>query len=367
MSIAMRGIVDAALPRVIAVIVAIALGFLLLWAVDAPPVETVRLLIEGTLGSQQRFGDTLMVWVPLSLAAASLVVTFSAGLWNIGVEGQIVAGAVATTFVAREVAAPPEMLLPLMILAGALGGMAWAALVGLLRVKGGVNEIFGGLGLDFVATGMVIYLVIGPWKREGIASTSGTQPFPPEAWFPTIAGLRVSPLAVGIALVALVAVFLLLRGTRFGLRLRATGKNPTAAARLGVPTARYLMYSFLLAGAIAGLAGTVQVGALQHKLVPSISGGYGFLGILVVLLAGYRSLWAGVIALFFAMIAVGSVQWQLRLDLHSSLGGTFQGTLVLVTLLAGGWHALRVRGRRTEALGAANAAPDAGPKTGGSA
>ncbi len=345
-------------PRLIAVPVALALGLLLLWSVDAPPYETVRLLVSGSLGSEQRIGDTFMVWAPLALAAASLVVTFTAGLWNIGVEGQIVAGAVASTWVARELTAPAEVLIPAMLLAGALGGLAWAALVGVLRVRMGVNEIFGGLGLDFVATGLVIYLVIGPWKRAGIASTSGTQPFAPEAWFPTLEGLRASPLAIGVAAAALVAVYALLRGTRFGLRLRATGQGERAAARLGIPTSRYLLLAFLLGGAIAGLAGTLQVGAVHHRLVPSISGGYGFLGILVVLLAGYRAHWSAPIAFFFAMIAVGSVQWQLRLDLPSSLGGAFQGTLVLVTLLAGGWWARRAR-QRIEAMGSRTRPPAA--------
>ena len=340
--------------------VALALGWVLLWFVDAPPYETVKLLISGSLGSEQRVGDTLMVWAPLALAAASLAVTFTAGLWNIGVEGQIVAGAVASTWVAREVSAPAEVVLPAMLVAGALGGMAWGALVGVLRVRLGVNEIFGGLGLDFVATGLVIYLVIGPWQRAGIASTSGTEPFPPEAWFPTIDGLRASPLAIGVAAAALVFVYALLRGTLFGLRLRATGQGERAAARLGVATSRYLLLAFLIGGAIAGLAGTVQVGAVHHRLVPSISGGYGFLGILVVLLAGYRVQWCAPIAFFFAMIAVGSVQWQLRLDLPSSLGGAFQGTLVLVTLLAGGWWARRGR-RRVAAMAARTSASTTGP------
>jgi len=327
----------AALP----VLIALAVSLILLWIADAPPLETVRLVVEGSLGSEVRIGDTLMVWVPIALAAAAVTITFSAGLWNIGVEGQIVLGAVATTFVAREFGAPPALLIPAMIAAGILGGMFWGLVVGVLRVRGGVNEIFGGLGLDFVATGLVIYLVIGPWKREGIASTSGTDLFPRDAWFPTVADLRLSLLAVAIAVVSVVVVHLLLRGTTFGLRLRAVGQSPASAGRLGIPTDRYLLLAFLLAGAIAGLAGTVQVAAFHHKLVPAISGGYGFLGILIALLAGYRVLRAAPIALFFAAVAVGSVQLQLRLDLDSSLGGVFQALLVLLVLLARGWQLRR--------------------------
>jgi ABC-type uncharacterized transport system permease subunit len=339
----------AAAPRLLAVPVALAVGLVLLWVADAPPLETVRHLLQGSLGGQQRIGDTLMVWAPLALACAALILTFTAGLWNIGVEGQIIAGAIAASWVARELSAPPAVVLSAMLAAGALGGAAWAGLLGVLNVRGGVHEIFGGLGLTFVATGAVIYLVLGPWKRPGIASTSGTEPFDAAAWFPTLGALRVSPLAVCLGVLAVVAVYFVLRGTRFGLRLRATGQGRAAAARLGIPTNRYLMYAFLLSGAIAGIAGAVLVGAQHHKLVPSVSGGYGFLGILVVLLAGFRMAWAAPIALFFAMIASGGVQLQLRLDLHSSLGGVFQGVLVLSVLLAGGWQALRARRREAAA------------------
>jgi simple sugar transport system permease protein len=99
------------------------------------------------------------------------------------------------------------------------------------------------------------------------------------------------------------------------------------------------MFAFGLCGAFAGLAGAVQATGFHHKLVPSVSGGYGFLGILVVLLAGFRAIWIAPIALFFAMITIGSTQLQLRLALDSSLGGVLQGVLVLFVLLAQGWRA----------------------------
>lgn len=316
-----------------AITISLMLAILLLWFSGAPPIETGKLLLEGSLGNATRLSDTSMVWVPLALASASLIITFAAGLWNIGVEGQIIVGAIFASFVAREFDAPPPLLWGAMIMAGALGGMFWGGLTGLLRIKGKVNEIFGGLGLTFVATGIVIYLVIGPWKRAGIASTSGTAPFDSKAWFPTIMDLRVSPLAILLALAGLWLVYYLLKQSKFGLQLRATGINAIAASRLGVRTERNLMLAFLLGGILAGIAGTVQVGAMHHKLVPSISGGYGYLAILVVLLGNYKSFRSGLISFFFAMIAVGSIQWQLRLDLHSSLGGVTQGILVLVVLV----------------------------------
>ncbi len=325
---------------------ALAVALLLLVFADAPPLEALRLIWDGSFGSGAKIADTLMAWVPLTLAAAGLVITFAAGLWNIGVEGQIVVGAIAASFVAREVPGGAAVLVPLGILAGVVGGTLWALLVGILKTRGRVNEIFGGLGLDFVASGLAIYLIIGPWKRAGIASTSGTDIFRSEAWLPTLEGSRLAPLAVGLAVAAVILVYLLMRGTLFGLRLRAVGRNARSARLMGIPTNGYLLGAFALCGALAGVAGAVQATGVHHKLVPAISGAYGFLGILVVLLAGFRAAWIAPIALFFVMISVGSTQLQLRLNLDTALGGILQGVLVLFVILAGGWQVWRSRRSR---------------------
>jgi ABC-type uncharacterized transport system permease subunit len=330
---------------------ALALGvtLLILMLVGAPPVESLRLLWKGSAGSSSKLADTFMAWVPLALAGAGLVVTFAAGLWNIGVEGQIVAGAITASWVARDVPGPAAVLIPLMLAAGMIGGALWALVAGLLKTRGGVNEIFGGLGLDFVASGVAIYLIIGPWKRQGVASTSGTDLFRPQAWLPTVGTSSLVPIAVILAIVAVVLVYFLMRGTMFGLRLKAVGRNAASARLMGIPTDRYMLGAFAVCGALAGLAGAIQATGVQHKLIPSISGGFGFLGILVVLLAGFRAAWIAPIALFFAGVSIGSTQLQLRLNLNSAIGGIIQGVLVLFVILAGGWQQRR-RSRRQEDL-----------------
>lgn len=331
-----------AIPVVLAFVVAV----VLLEVAGAPPFEALRLLWEGSMGSAGKLSDTLMAWVPLTLAAAGLIVTFAAGLWNIGIEGQIVMGAITATWVARDAPGPAPVLIALMLVAGVVGGVFWALAAGLLKTRGGVNEIFGGLGLDFIASGLAIYLIIGPWKRAGIASTSGTDLFRPQAWLPTVGVSRVPLIAIALTVLAVVVVYVLMLGTRFGLRLKAVGRNARSARLLGIPTERYTLGAFALCGALAGVAGTIQVSGAFHKLVPAASGGYGFLGILVVLLAGFRPAWIAPIALFFAAVAVGSTQLALRLDLDSSLGGVLQGVLVLLVVIAGGWQTQRARRAR---------------------
>jgi simple sugar transport system permease protein len=325
-------------PTLTALAAAFAIAIILLWLVDAPPFEALRLIAAGAFGDGNRAAATLIAWVPLVLASAGLVVTFSAGLWNIGVEGQIIMGGIAATWAAREVPGPAAVVISVAILAGVLGGALWALLAGVLKTRFHVNEIFGGLGLDFVAAGLATYLVIGPWKREGVASTSGTDLFRPEAWMPTFTafGTEWPLIPIVLAVLSVVGVYFLMRGTLFGLRLKAVGQSPQSAYLLGIPTNRYLLAAFLICGGLAGIAGTVQVTAFHHKLVPAVSGGYGFLGILVVLLAGFDARWIAPIALFFTMIGAGSTQLDLRLGLDSSIGEVLQGQIVLFVILGGG-------------------------------
>ncbi|HSL25634.1 MAG TPA: ABC transporter permease [Acidimicrobiia bacterium] len=315
----------------------------LLALADAPPLQALGLIGEGAFAGRGRVADTLMAWAPVAIAGGGLIVTFAAGLWNIGVEGQMVTGAIAASAVARSLPGDRPLVITLTVLAGVVGGASWGLIAGLLKVKGRVNEIFAGIGLGFVAQAFATYLIIGPWQRAGVASTSGTEPFRQETWLPTVGGTRLAPIALTVAVLVLLGIRLVMRNTRFGLRLRAVGSNPASAALLGVPAGATTLRAFLVGGGLAGLAGALLVTGIQHKLVPAIGGGRGFLAVLVVLLAGSRVWVVGLIALFFAAISVGSSQLQLRLNLDSSLGSVIQGLLVLTAVLYGGWRARRER------------------------
>jgi len=219
----------------------------------------------------------------------------------------------------------------------------WALLAGLLKTHGNVHEIFGGLGLNFVAMSLTNYLIFGPWKPPSRATMSGTEPFPQTVWLPRLGELRVVPLAVALALLGVLAVYIALRGTLWGLKPKAVGKNVRAAYLIGINTTRQMLVSFALCGVLAGLAGAIQATGVYHRLIPQISGGYGYLAILVVLLAGFRTSWVLPITFFFAAIGVGSPRLELRMQLDSSIGGVLQGSIVLFVLLAYG-----VRTRWTE-------------------
>jgi len=325
--------------QVSAVLLALLFTTLVLLIARGQPLEAYKNIVLGSVGSFGKFADVLVAWVPLLLSAAGLLITFSAGLWNIGVEGQITVGAIFTTLALRllqDSSLPPGVIMAGGFAAGMLGGALWAALAGVLKTYGGVNEIFGGLGLNFVATALTIWLIFGPWKRPGIGSMSGTQPFTEELWLPSIQGMRLSLWSVGIAIAGMVLVYLVLKGTYFGLNLRAVGKNARAAHLLGIPTTRYMMAAFLICGLFAGMAGAVQVEAVYHRLLPSISSGYGFLGLLVAMLVNYQPLFVAPVALFFALLNIGSIQLPIVLKLDSTLSGVLQGSLVLFVVIMDG-------------------------------
>ncbi len=322
-----------------ALLVAFLLTTGLLILAGAPPLEAYNKIVAGAFGSTRNIISVLISWSPLLLTTAGVLIAFAAGLWNIGAEGQMVVGAIFTTWVLRllqDTSLPPAGSILLGILAGIVGGALWAGLAGMLKIFGGVNEIFGGLGLNFVSTALTVYLVFGPWKRPGVGSMSGTQPFDEKLWLPTLPGTELSLWALGLSVIGMVLVFVLLRGTYFGLRLKAVGKNPRAAFLLGVPTWQYNLLAFVLCGALIGLAGGIQVTAVYHRLLPNISNGYGFLGLLVAMLINYQALWAAPVAFLFVALNIGTIQLQINYRLDASFSGVLQELLVLLVLFGEG-------------------------------
>jgi simple sugar transport system permease protein len=322
-----------------ALILALLFTTAVLLLAGAPPLQAYLYIIKGSLSSITNISNVLSAWAPLLLTTSGVLITFAAGLWNIGIEGQIMVGAIFTTGALRILlnsTVPTGWILLIGFLAGMVGGAFWAVLAGILKTFGGVNEIFGGLGLNFVATAFALYLIIGPWKRPGIASTSGTLMFPDILWLPTLPKLQFSVWALGLGVLVVIIVYFILRGTHLGLRLKAIGKNSKAAFLMGVPTWQYSVLAFLLCGVFAGLAGAIQVTSVYHRLTPGISSGYGFLGLMVAMLINYQAIWAAPVALFFAALNIGGIQLPIVLKLDSSLSGVLQGILVLFVLMVEG-------------------------------
>jgi|GEM_PF-36823 simple sugar transport system permease protein len=325
----------------------------------ADPRLALDFLYQGTLASAAERADLVSYWMPLAIAAFGLVLTYTAGLWNIGVEGQIIAGAIGATWAARLFAegegwragiAPLShgwVLLLSFVFAAAAGGL-WALLAAVLKTRGGVNEIFGGVALNFIIQTFNMYLVSngGPWQPVGSRATE-TAAFPEVARLTPFGDFRhLSLTPVYITTVAFVILLLIMYVSRWGLQLRAMGKNLRSAFLLGVHTERNVLAAMMLCGMLAGLAGAFRVMGpyvTRAKLTANPSGGIGFLAILIVLLAGMSALLTPFVSFAFAVLSKGAqkvesgFQWSdPPVNLDRSLVRVLQSTIVLMVVLAFG-------------------------------
>ena len=320
---------------IVPILAALLVTSLLLLLFGASPLTSFDAMLQGAFGDTSKTLSVLAFWVPLLLSATGLLVTFTAGLWNIGIEGQIIMGAIAASWVALKLEAPSAILIPLEILAAMAAGALWAALSAVLKTRGKVHEIFSGLALNNLAIILTNYLISGPWQPPEGGSFRGTEPFQEAALLPLLGESRFSPLSLVIALVAFSMVVVTLRGTLWGLKLKALGKNLRSAFLLGVSSEREMILAMMFCGALAGLGGAVRVLSWFDSLRQSISGGIGFLALLVVMLANYRMFWIPPISFFFSAVLNGAITLQLRTQLHSSLGGILTEMMVLFVVLFG--------------------------------
>ena len=315
------------------IFLALLLSSLIIILLGASPIDVFKNIFNGSFGKPEKIVKTFLIFLPISLASLALIITFSTGLWNIGIEGQIVLGAIGATVIAKSFLGDNIMSPLYQIILGISFGSLWGLFCGFLKVKFNVHEIFGGLGLYFVGSGAIIYLILGPWSKEGIASTSGTDIFNKASWFPTFSDLNIPALPILIVAIILTFSIIFLGFTKAGLKLKATGTNPDSTEKFKFNSGSYIFIAFAITGAIAGLAGVFQASVFHHKLVPSISGGYGFLSILIVLASGKRIVPTMILALFFSAMIAGGSQLQLRLNLHSSLISIILSSVVFFYLV----------------------------------
>jgi simple sugar transport system permease protein len=320
---------------------------LLLILFKADPVESFSSILRGAFSTQDKILSVLAFLVPLLLCSVGLLFTFTAGLWNIGIEGQMILGAIGASYIALNVDAPSYILIPLELLTAMAAGALWAAISAVLKTHGKVHEIFSGLALTNLAIILTNYLISGPWQPPEGGSFRGTQPFQDAALLPVYQNSRFSPLSLFLTALVIVVVAIMLRNTTWGLKLKALGKNPRSAFLLGVSSNREAILAMMSCGAIAGLAGSVRVLSWFDSLRQSISGGIGFLALLVVMLAVYRLILVPFIAFFFSVVLVGSVTFETTMQLKSSLGGVITGILVLFTLLFGDYKKLGISNKES--------------------
>jgi len=285
--------------------------------------------------------DVLVRATPLALTGLAVAIAFRGGVWNIGADGQFLAGATLAAWIGVMLGAT-HAALPLALLTGAAAGAAWAGIAGILRSRFGVLEVISTIMLNFVAAFGVSYLVRGP-LQEPTHVYPQTSSIGTAAELPVLVpGTRIHA-GVLIALALAIAAWWTMRHTAAGFRLRATGANPFAARSAGLVDAeRVTMRAFLLSGALAGLAGAVEVCGVTYALYENLSPGYGYTAIAVALLARLNPIGTFVAAILFGALEVAASALQREAAIPSTTATVVEAAVILAVITVADWRARRV-------------------------
>ncbi len=325
---------------ILAVLGALIIGAIMLVALDANVVKGFSRLLSGAFGSPDALIETAIKATPLLFVGVGITIAFRANVINIGGEGQMVSGGLLSTIVALN--APdmgPFVMIPLVLLAGLIGGAIWGAIPGALKAYYGVNEILSTIMLNVVAVQLMNYLLRGPLidplEVERGTRIPQTERLVESADLPRILGsgrFHIGPL---IAVLAAVVAYILLWRTPIGYRIRAVGQNKDAARYAGIPVKRTTVLALTMSGALCGLAGAVLVfGSEGHRMVTDgstagFTGSAGFNGIVAALFGGLHPLWTIPASYLFGGLLVGGLALQRAVQVPSALILALNGLVVI--------------------------------------
>ena len=278
---------EALLP-LLAVPVAFLIGAIMLAALGANPIESYGALLQGAFGDKSGITQTLVKATPLLLVGLGVCIAFRGGVINIGGEGQIIAGALAATaFSIGFKDMPGWFLLPMSMILGALAGAVWGGIPGVLKAKLGVNEILSTVMMNAIAVQLSNFLLRGPMidPKEVEQGTRIAQSalLPKSVWLTRLVPQTLLHSGAILAVILAVVVYIFLWRTTIGYRIRAVGQNLDAAKYAGIKVPYYQALALILGGAFAGLAGSVEVMGVQHRMMENLASGYGFSGIVAAL------------------------------------------------------------------------------------
>ena len=322
------------LSPVMALVLTVFTGGVIFLAMGKDPSTALYIYFVEPLTTTSGLSEVAVKAGPLILIGIGLSFGFRAGVWNIGAEGQYIAGAIAGGGLAVYFhESESTLLLPAMLVLGTLGGMAWAAVPALLKTRFNANEILVSLMLVYVAELLLVHLVQGPWRNPQGWGFPGTRMFPDVATMPLLfSGKRVHLGTLITLAIPFIAWFILVR-TRFGFTVRVFGSAPLAARHAGVHSHRMIWQSLLIGGGFAGLAGVIEATGTIGQLVPNISPGYGFTEIIVAFLGRLHPAGVLLAGIAIAVTYIGGEGAQISAGLPKAVTGLFQG-IILFYLLA---------------------------------
>ncbi len=323
----------AAAVRFLPALLALASAFLTiaigLWLSGVSVTTVLSALLTGAAGDTYRLSETAVKACPLLFTGLAVALALHAGVWNIGAEGQLLLGALATAWIGQYTASlPPFLAIPLVSFAALTAGLFWAGGAALLKQYRHVNEVISTIMLNFIAAHLVSYCVHGP-LMESAGRYPQTDLLPVAARLPSLLPPTRLHLGIPLAFVITAIVWFFLYRTRAGFRLRATGANPTAARFAGIAVDHEITRALLLSGALAGLAGSIEVSGITNRVYEKFSPGYGYTAIAVALVGQRSPLGVVFAALFFGALEAGSGTLQRSVGISSVFVSLIQATVVL--------------------------------------
>lgn len=328
-----RIVLNVALP-VLGVIFALLLGAVMLLILKANPLAAYVSLVNGAVGTTFGLTQTLVKATPLLLVGLGICIAFRANVINIGGEGQIIAGALMSTwFPLFFHTLPGWLLIPSTMIAGFLAGAFWGFIPGILKARLNVNEILSTIMLNAIALQLMNLLLQGPlMDPAGVAAhtfLAQSAQLPHQVWLPRLVPRTLLHAGAIVAVLLAAVVYLFLWRTTIGYDIRAVGLNPDAARYSGINVPTFQALSLTLAGGFAGLAGVVEVIGVQHRLLEGLTSGYGFTGIVAALLGSLHPLGLIPASILFGGLLVGADTMQRAVQVPSSLIDAILGLVVL--------------------------------------
>ena len=329
---------------VLALAITVVIGVALFALLGKDPLKGLLVFFWEPVRTPYALGELMVKATPLLVIALGLAVCFRSNVWNIGAEGQFVLGALAGGGVALLAdKGTGAWIVPAILLAGVLGGMAWAAITALLRDRFNANEILVSLMLVYVAIQLLNYLVYGPWKDPGGYNFPQSRTFESVTQIPRLMqGSRVN-WGLVLALMGSAALWIYLFRTRAGFAQQVGGLAPAAARYAGFSSRKALWLALLVSGGAAGLAGALEVAGPIGQLTPYVPAGYGFAAIIVAFVGRLHPVGMVFSAILMSMFYIGGELAQSRLGLPKSITGVFQGLLLFALLACDTLIAYRVR------------------------
>ena len=316
----------------IALAAALLVGAGIILAFGSNPLEAYAALWKGAFGTGVAFTVTLGKSVPVMLTGLAVAIAFKCSVFNIGAEGQLIVGAMAAALVGAYVHLPMVLHLPLAILASMAAGMAWTFIPAILQRKRNVSVVISTIMFNYIAQFLVQYLILGPFKGPG--DNPATATIDKTAQLPDLLPKPfVLNLGFVLALLAVVGVYILLNRTSTGYEMRAVGFNASAAQTSGIDVNRNMFLALLISGALAGLAGGIEVTGTLNKIVNNFSANYGFNGIPVAMMAHNNPFAIILSALLIGAMRSGSAMMQSSAGISKNMIDVLQG-LIIVFLCA---------------------------------